>query len=915
LEIPETLAFRCLALHFYIVEPFLSQLDVPAPITRTLPSPPRIPATLLRALLPFAERDEVLADLADEYRYRVETFGSVTARVWYWRQVLASAPSLVRRSWWRGWSGFEPTANRMHPGGPSMESWIMDVRYAARRLVRRPLYALLSILTLALGIGGTAAVYGIARPILLDRLPYVAEEGLATFWSPFDWNEQEFLYLREGKFTGFSSVAAYRPDDVTLDRGDGGPARLLPGIATSAELFSVLGATPALGRMFQKGDDIQGAEPVAVLSYGVWQELGGDKSIIGSRVRLDGVARTIVGVMPRGFWFPDPSVRVWIAHPFNPENRAGNYAFVGRLAPGQRFESMAGPVATFVRTLDDRFDYNPQWDKTKNTVLTPLRTFLVGSLRPALIATLTAMGLILLIACANVAALMLGQVEGRTTELAVRSALGANRVRLTQQLVAEAVLLGLAAGVVGALLAAVAFRTVVGALPLGAWGEGASLDWSVFASAMAVAVGAAAIVAIAPGVAMWRGDLRETLGSSRTGGIAGRGGRLESSLVVAEVALAVVMAAGAGLLIRSVTKLYAVHPGIETSGVGVVDIVIPNDLEPARRRQTMDEISAALRSMPGVTSAGFSQKIPLRGGGWSFGFDMEGNPDARGTTTFVRFGSPDYLKTIGATLREGRFFAEADRRLYATEGAEGVIVVNEALVKKYFKGANPIGLRVANGTGGWGRVIGVVRDVAEAKLTDEPEPTRYMLTESLGSVPGVEVLVFKTAGRSPEALLDQARQTVQRLAPSVAVQQVTTMDRVFDLAVGPARQVMALLAILTSLALVLGAVGVYGVISHFVHRRSRDWGVRIALGMAPSNVVRMIVRRGVSLVGLGVVIGIGAFFALARLLGSFLYGVGAGDPLAMGSATAVLLVVGVLAALIPGLRASRTDPAIVLREQ
>ena len=221
-----------------------------------------------------------------------------------------------------------------------------------------------------------------------------------------------------------------------------------------------------------------------MLSYGVWQELGGDKSIIGSRVRLDGVARTIVGVMPRGFWFPDPSVRVWIAHPFNPENRAGNYAFVGRLAPGQRFESMAGPVATFVRTLDDRFDYNPQWDKTKNTVLTPLRTFLVGSLRPALIATLTAMGLILLIACANVAALMLGQVEGRTTELAVRSALGANRVRLTQQLVAEAVLLGLAAGVVGALLASVAFRTVVGALPLGAWGEGASLDWSVFASAI-----------------------------------------------------------------------------------------------------------------------------------------------------------------------------------------------------------------------------------------------------------------------------------------------------------------------------------------------------------------------------------------------------------------------------------------------
>jgi len=329
----------------------------------------------------------------------------------------------------------------------------------------------------------------------------------------------------------------------------------------------------------------------------------------------------------------------------------------------------------------------------------------------------------------------------------------------------------------------------------------------------------------------------------------------------------------------------------------------------------MNEITAALRTLPGVTTAGFVQKIPLRSGGWSFGMDMDGNPEARGTTTFVRFGSPDYLKTIGVKLTEGRLFTEADRSLYVGENPEGVAVVNEALVKKYFNGVNPIGVRIATGTGGWSRVIGVVRDVAEAKLTDKPEPTRYMLTEAFRSVPGVNVLVFKTSGGSAETLLDDARKTVQRLAPTIAVQQVTTMERVFDLAVGPARQVMTLLAILTSLALVLGAVGVYGVISHFVSRRSRDWGVRIALGMMPGKVVRMIVRRGVSLVALGIVIGIAAFFGLARLLGSFLYGVGAGDPLAMLSATTVLLVVGVLAALIPGLRASRTDPATVLREQ
>ena len=792
-----------------------------------------------------------------------------------------------------------------------MESWIMDARYAARRLVRRPLYALLSILTLALGIGGTAAVYAIARPILLDPLPYTAEDKLAAFWSPFDWTEEEFVFLR-GRFPGFSNVAAYRQDNVLLDRGDG-QVRLLPTIVSSAELFSVLGTSPALGRGFQKGDDDRGAEPVAVLTYGLWQELGGDRKIVGQRLRIDGAPRTVVGVMPQGFWFPDPTTRIWIPQPLRPDNRAGNYAFIGRIAPGLAIGQMSGPIAQFVRILGDRFKYPPQWDKTKSPVLTPLRTYLVGSLTPALVATFVAMGLILLIACANVAALMLGQVEGRATELAVRSALGANRGRLTQQLAAEAALLGLCAGLVGALLAAGAFRGLVAALPLGAWGESASLDWTVFAAAMVAAIAAAALIGIAPGVAMWRGDLRETLGSSRTGGIAGRGGRLEGSLVVAEVALAVVMAAGAGLLVRSVAKLYAIDPGVDTRNVGVLDIVLPNEMQPPRRLQALREVTAALRTMPGVSGAGSVQMLPIRGGGWSSGIEVQGSPSTQITTTFIRVVSPGYLETMGVKLRDGRMFTEADRSTGATEPA---IIVNEALVKKYFPGVNPIGHVVSNGfTNSWGRVVGVVNDVAEGHLTDAPAPARYMLHETLPFVPAGEGLVFRANGRDAEAALDEARRTVQQVIPGAGVEHVTTMERELAKAVGPARQVMMLLAILTTLALVLGAVGVYGVISHFVNRRSRDWGVRLALGMMPGKVVRMIVMRGTTLVGIGIVLGIAAFFALARLLGSLLYGVTAGDPLAMVSATVVLLVVGVLAAAIPGLRASRTDPAIVLREQ
>ncbi len=452
--------------------------------------PLRLAASVLRALLPAAEQDEVLGDLGDEYAHRRSTRGRVAAALWLWRQVLGSTPALLRRSWWRGWTGFEPAANRLLPGGPGMESWIMDLRYAVRRLRSRPAYTLLAVLTLALGVGGTAAIFSIVRGLLLEPLPFTREEEVAVFWNPFDWTEAELLHLRPD-FPGFRRVAAYRSEDVTLESGDG-PARLLPGISASAELFEVLEVRPELGRVFQPGDDRLGGDPVAVLSHGLWQELGGDASgvsILGRRVQLDGIARTVVGVMPRGFWFPDPSVRLWLPEQLDPENQSGNYALVGRVAPGQSMEGegMASALARITKRLGERFDYPEQWDKTKNAAVTPVREFLVGSLRPALLATLAAMGVILLIACANVAALMLTQVNRRAGELAVRSALGADRRRLTQQLVVEALVLGLVSGAVGALLAAGGFRLLAGALPLGAWSDRAVLDWTLFGAAIALA--------------------------------------------------------------------------------------------------------------------------------------------------------------------------------------------------------------------------------------------------------------------------------------------------------------------------------------------------------------------------------------------------------------------------------------------
>jgi len=367
-----------------------------------------------------------------------------------------------------------------------MESVVMDLRYAARRLRARPTYALLAALTLALGVGGTAAVWGLVRGLLIEPLPYANEARVSVFWNQGDWSEREVLYL-EADWPGFEKVAAYRTDDVTLRQGDA-PAQLLAGLATTASLFDVLGVQPLMGRGLQPGDDRENAARVAVISHGMWQELGGGPGVVGSQLQLGGVPHTVVGVMPKGFWFPDPTVRVWRAEPLNPADGSGNYTLVGLRRAGATPAAMKAALGRITARLKESFTYPAQWDKTRSPSLTELREHLLGSLRVPLLAVLAAMAVILLIACGNVAALMLGQVDASATEFAVRAALGADRRRMTQQLLAEALLVGLAAAALGALLAAYGFRVLADALPLGALAERATLDWSVFGASLAVAL-------------------------------------------------------------------------------------------------------------------------------------------------------------------------------------------------------------------------------------------------------------------------------------------------------------------------------------------------------------------------------------------------------------------------------------------
>lgn len=790
-----------------------------------------------------------------------------------------------------------------------LEQLAQDILYALRVLRRRPVYALLSVLTLTLGIGGTAAVYAVAHDVLLSPLPYANERELGVFWMKTDWTHEEFVHIR-GRTPGFRDVALYRQGDSILRVG-GGPARLVPGVTSSSELIDVLGATPFLGRGFQKGDDVAGAERVALLSYGLWRELGSDPSILGTTITLDGIPRTVIGVMPLGFWFPNPEVRIWTPVVLRPESRSWNSSLIGRVAPGQDLHAMAAPLAQLTAMLDTRFDYPARQDKSKARSITPVREDLLGPMRPALFATFAATALILLIGCANVAALVLGQVDARAGEFAVRSALGANRQRLAQQLVVEVVLVSVVAAAAGAGLAWVGFTVVTEALPLGAWSSRAP-DWRVLAAAVATAVIGALVLLPVPLVSLYRGDLRSTLSATRLGGIERRGGRLESGLVIAQVALAVMIAAGAALLGRSVANMYGVQPGVRISNVAVVDVVFDSTLDRAGRETTLGEIERAIRELPGVTSAGATQTLPLRGGGYRADLRIDGRTDIEGAVTEFRIVTPGYLESLGFSLRQGRLIGIDDRK-----DTERAVVINDAFARKYFSQVDPIGRLIGiDADQPRMRIAGVVANAVETHLTDAPEPVRYVALAQQPWIDDAQSIVLRVApGTVETSLLEQVRRTIARVAPSVAVQQATTMERVLDTAVGPARQIVVLLSLLTGFALILGAVGVYGVMTHFVTRRKRDWAIRVAIGLPSSRVITHVLGHGATLVSLGIVVGIVGAALLTHLLSSFLFDVSALDPIAFATAGASLFAIGVVAALVPALRAGMVDPLTVLREQ
>lgn len=657
-----------------------------------------------------------------------------------------------------------------------------------------------------------------------------------------------------------------------------------------------------------------------MLSDGLWRdEFGADPQVLGRSVRMNGEPRVVIGVMPRSFYFPSPQARYWIPLTLDPDaaDFSGNHwlHLVGRLTPGAD-ASDPGVLAPITAALRERFDYPERWDKTRNASAEPIRRRLLGDQRPALLLLLGVVGVILVMACTNVAALLLGRTADRRPELAVRAALGASRARLARQLVSESLLIGVLAGGLGAGLAMVGFRALVARLPLDpSLIDRLSIDWSLLAVALALALTTGTLIGAAPLIGVMRGRLRNALGSrSDSGGGGGLGrARLQSGLVVTQVAAALILVAGASILARSLARMHAVDVGFNPQRVLAVDVFAgTGDLDKEERRRFFEDAARRLAELPGVVSAAAVNRLPVRDGGFTSGAapvdrELEGDAPA----VWWRVVTPDYHRTMGIRLLRGRALSDRDR----SDGPQ-VAVINQMAARLLWPDEDPIGRRYVQGIDVDEpiTVVGVVADVRLAGVRDPPLPVAYRPYDQASLVLSQSVMVIKTRG-DPGAIAGPARDLIQRLNPAVAVPRMASLEQILRGSIADSWRIAVFVALFAALALVLGAIGVYGVVSYGVVRRRREFGVRLALGSSPGQLVRGVLGRGLVHAGIGLALGLAGLAALARLLRPFVFHTATLDPLSIAVAAAVLVGTALMASWVPARRAAAVDPGDALRAE
>jgi putative ABC transport system permease protein len=796
---------------------------------------------------------------------------------------------------------------------------MQDLRYALRIMRKDALVTAAAITILALGIGSTTLVFSLANGLLIRPLPYPEPGRLVavTEYSPTDPSEARainflnYLDIR-ARARSFEDIGVYYGDDFAI-RGEGDAERVYVGQVTDG-VFRVLRVPPLLGRFFTREDDLPKAPKVVVLSEELWQRrYGRDPKILGHVIDTGGERYTVVGVMPADFHFPD-RMEAWLPIQMDPAKAARTDYFmrsVARLKPGV---SIAQATSEAHSLLEQIHRENPAANNGWHAHAVPIRDFVAGNYRTAVITLLAAVGLLLLIACANVSNLLLVKASARVREMALRTALGASRRRIARQLLSEGILLGLAGGALGVVLAYLGIPALLALIPvdLPRW-MNFSVDHRVLGFALAVSLLTSLVFGVAPAFGLFGGNLTDTLKEGGRGGSAGlRQKLLRNGLVVGEVALSVTLLTGAGLMVRSFLALRSQNLGFRSEKVLSLDVGYPQKRYPdgPQARALLDQLTSEVAALPGVTSAAFASGVPLNDG-WGRIYTIQGRPVPLKDMRFVNHVvvTPGYFRTLGIPLLKGRDFTAAD---YDTPH---IVIVSESFVKKNWPGENAIGKRVRFGppvkNEPWHTVVGVVADSRHGQLKGEDRPNVYLPLSpefSLGS------LLVRTSV-DPLQLVKTIRDRVVSTDHDIDVSHVFSLEQVVDRVAWRERFFTVLFGGFAVLALVLAAVGLYATLSYTVSLHTHEIGVRMALGASASRVRNMVIRQGLALAGSGLVIGILAALALTRLLKAQLYEISPMDPASYLIAPVVLMLVALLAASEPTRRATQVDPIIALRHE
>jgi predicted permease len=805
-----------------------------------------------------------------------------------------------------------------------METLLQDIRYGLRMLRKSPGFTSVAVLTLALGIGANTAIFSVVDGILLVPLPYSEPEQLVSVKGSYP--NGALVAMREQVRT--MDVGAYAEGHDFNLTGVGDPVRLT-GTMVSAELLSILGARPELGRTFYRGEDRAGQDNYVVLSHALWKErFGQDATIIGRSIQLEGVSRQVVGVMPAEFRFPSPKTQVWIPLHNDPRDVVSYWAadympVIGRLRPGSTIAQAHTEIRMFQSHVGALFPWTMPASWNADVSVVKLQNGMVADIRTRLLMLLGAVVLVLLIACANVANLTLSRSVTREKEIGIRSALGAGRQRVVRQLLTESVVLASLGGLLGLVFASLGLSLLKTTLPMDTPRlADVQMDWRVLIFTGGLTVLTGFVFGLAPAIQSSRSALTEALKSGGRGAAVSVSQRLRKFLAVGEVALAMLLVVAAGLLIRSFWALSHVDPGFRSEHVLTARIT-PNESfcsDPGRCLSFYRSVLDQVQSSPGVRAAALVNTLPLGGRVNKRSLEIEGLAGAS-TETLLLFWldvvSPDYFRAMGIPLLSGRWFSTADE-----SGEPPVAVITATSAQRFWPGQSPIGkhIRFARDKD-WRTVVGVIADVRaydlQRNVPDWIKGTVYVpyspkASLEGGQIPAEMTIAVQTASDAAQTA-NTLRAIVKNLNPEVPVSELKTMGDVISEAVATPASTMSLFVTFAGLALVLGIVGIYGVLAFLVSRRTREIGIRIALGASRGDVLLLVMREGAKFSAIGIALGLAGAFGVTRWLSSELYGVTAVDPLTYVAVAIVMAVVTMLACYVPARRAMRVDPMVALR--